>query len=206
MNDALIFVDNGFFKLVKKEFEDKTGKKKKFLQTFRNICKKEKLNLKHLFFYTAPPYQSEIPVEKEKNLMKNYRYLLAILKHKKWITVREGRCQRLKIDGKYKYAQKGVDILISIDLMEVQNKFPNIKELILIACDSDFVPLIQNIMSKDIKVILYTYFERKRDSPFSRYNELLQVCTKWVKLNESYFEDSEGENNKKRKNEIQNAG
>lgn len=191
LKDTLMFVDNGFFKLVKDHFEKQSGKKKKLLQTFRNICKKENLNLKHLFFYTAPPYQSEMPTEKEKTLIRNYKHLLNFLKYKKWITIREGRCQRLKIDGEYIYKQKGVDILISIDLLEVGNKYPNVKEIILIACDSDFVPLIKSVQEKGIKVVLYTYFERKRGSQFSRYNELLNSCSKWVKLNESYFEDTE---------------
>jgi len=76
MEDTLIFVDNGFFKLVKKHFEIISRKKKKLLQTFRNICENEKLNLKHLFFYAAPPYQSEIPTLKEKKLKRNYNFLL----------------------------------------------------------------------------------------------------------------------------------
>jgi len=171
-----------FFKLVKREIEIKSKTKKKLLQTFRNICEKENLNLKHLFFYTAPPYQSEIQTKEEKTLMKNYKYLLKILKHKRWITIREGRCQRLKIEGRFIYKQKGVDILVSMDLMEVINKYPKIKKIILIACDSDFVPVIKNIQEKGIKVILYTYFNRKRNSPFSRYNELLNICSKWAKL------------------------
>tara|TARA_Y100000034_G_scaffold91704_1_gene110674 strand:- start:1976 stop:2566 length:591 start_codon:yes stop_codon:yes gene_type:complete len=184
-----MFVDNGFFKLVKKEVEIKTGKKKRFLQTFRNICKREDLDLKRLFFYTAPPYQSEVSTEKERILIKNYNYFFKFLKYKKWITVREGRCQRLKIDGEFIYNQKGVDILISIDLMEIPNKYPSIKEIILIACDSDFVPLIRNIQDKGINVILYTYFDRRRNSPFSRYNELLKSCDRWVKLKEEDFAD-----------------
>lgn len=191
MRDTLLFVDNGFFKLVKKEFEKRAGKKKKFLQTFRNICKNENLNIRHLFFYTAPPFQSEKPTEKEKELKRRYGHLMFFLRHKKWITVKEGRCQRLKIDGKFEYRQKGVDILISIDLMEIKSKFPDIQEIILIACDSDFVPLIKNVIEKGVKVTLYTYFERKRGSPFSRYNELLKAASRWVKLDESYFEDAE---------------
>ena len=43
MDNCIIIVDNGFFKLVKKEFELKTKVKKKLLQTFRNICKNENL-------------------------------------------------------------------------------------------------------------------------------------------------------------------
>ena len=63
--DTLIFVDNGFFRLVQKEFESKLNKKTRFLKSFRNFCENENLNLKHLFFYTAPPYQSEKSSEKD---------------------------------------------------------------------------------------------------------------------------------------------
>ena len=190
MEDALIFVDDGFFKLVKKYFEEKSKKKKRFLQTFRNICKKGNLNLKHLFIYSAPPYQSENPFDKENKLKKDYDKIKKMLKNKKWITLREGRCQRLKIDGEYKFFQKGVDILLAVDLMRFQKEFSNVNKIILILCDSDFVPAINQLKKEGIEVILYTYFERKRDSKFSRYNELLKVASKWVKMNEVLFEDN----------------
>ena len=188
MEDTLIFVDNDFFKLVKREFENRSGKKKRLLKTFRNICKKEKLNLKHLYFYTAPPYQSYDSTKKEIKLKKNYDSLSRLLNYKKWVTFREGRCQRLKVDGDYRYAQKGVDILLVIDLMRFERKFPHVKKIILIACDSDFVPVIEQLKKEGIEVILYTYFDRNRGSRFSRYNELLQSCSRWVKLKNTDFD------------------
>jgi uncharacterized LabA/DUF88 family protein len=187
MEDSLIFVDNGFFKLVKRNFENKLNKKIGFFQTFRNICKDENLNLRHLFFYTAPPYQSENPSTKERGLVKNYNALIRMLRSKKWISIREGRCQRLKDNGKFIYRQKGVDILLAMDLMKFEKKFKHIKKIILIACDSDFVPAIEELKRDGIEIILYTYFDRKRDSPFSRYNELLNVCSRWVRFDEKLF-------------------
>jgi len=188
MEEILVFVDNGFFKLVKDSFEKKTGKRKRLLQTFRNICKKENLNLGHLFFYYSPPYQSENPSERENKLKKDYDLIKKMISKKKWATFREGRCPRLKVDGKYIYNQKGVDILLVIDLMRFDKKFPNVKKIILVACDSDFVPAIEQLKSEGAEVILYTYFDRKRDSQFSRYNELLKCSSKWVKLNSGDFE------------------
>jgi len=190
MEDTLIFADDGFFRLVKKHFEDASGNKKKFLQTFRNICKKENLNLKHLFIYSAPPYQSENPSKRENKLREDYDKIKKMLESKKWITFREGRCQRLKIDGEYKFYQKAVDILLVIDLMRFNIDFSDINKIILIACDSDFVPAIRQLKKEGIIVMLYTYFDRKRNSQFSRYNELLDISSKWVKLDESYFENS----------------
>lgn len=191
MEDTIIFVDDGFFGLVKKYLQKKTGKEKKYLQSFRNICKKENLNLRHLFIYSAPPYQSPNPTKQENFLMSRYNGMMKMLKKKKWITVREGRCQRiLNQTREFEYCQKGVDALVILDMYDIKEIYPNIKKIILIASDSDFVPVIERMKKKGIEIILYTYFERNRKSRFSTSNELLKVASRWVKLNESYFEDS----------------
>ena len=54
--DHMIFVDDGFFGLVKKHFQKEGGKPKKYLQTFRNICKKENFNLKNTLEKTQELY------------------------------------------------------------------------------------------------------------------------------------------------------
>src|SRR3989338_8401343 len=113
MEDTIVFVDDGFFGLVKKHFQKEDGKPKKYLQTFRNICNKENLNLKHLYIYTAPPYQSPKPTKKEDFLMSKYQSMTKMLRNKNWITLREGRCQKLiDKDGRIDYYQKGVDALV----------------------------------------------------------------------------------------------
>ncbi len=53
MEETIVFVDDGFFGLVKKHFQNKTKENLQYLQTFRNICRKENLNLGHVFIYTA---------------------------------------------------------------------------------------------------------------------------------------------------------
>ena len=190
MEETLIFVDDGFFGLVKKYLQKKAGKDKKYLQTFRNICKKENLNLKQLFIYSAPPYQSPKPTEQENFLMSRYNNMMGMLKKKKWITVREGRCQKIiNENGKVDYYQKGVDALVILDMYDVKEIYPDIKKIILIASDSDFVPVIERMRDKGIQIIIYTYFDRIRNSRFSTSNQLLKVASKWVKLDESFFEN-----------------
>ena len=201
MEDALIFVDDGFSGLVKKHFQKEDDKPKKYLQTFRNICKKENLNLKHLFIYTCPPYQSPKPTQKEDFLMSRYQNMTKMLRGKKWITLREGRCQKIiNKQGKEEFSQKGIDALIILDMYDFREHFPNIKKIILIASDSDFVPVIERMKQKRIEIILYTYFDRKRGSRFSTSNHLLKTASKWVKFDKSYFEDSK-DNIKKTKEE-----
>lgn len=191
MEEALIFVDDGFFGLVKKHFQKKSGKSKKYLQTFRNICRKESLNLKHLYIYSAPPYQSQKPTENENFLMSRYNSMMKMLKKKKWITLREGRCQRILNEKNiFDYCQKGVDGLVIMDMYDSRDIYPNIKKIILIASDSDFAPVIERMKKKGYEIILYTYFDRVRGSRFSTSNHLLNVASKWIKLNERDFEDS----------------
>ena len=85
------------------------------------------------------------------------------------------------------YTQKGVDVLLSIDLVREANKTKN---LILVACDTDFVPAIKDVREKDkIKVILY-YFKDK-NTKFSMSDHILSVCDKRVKLKIEDFEKSE---------------
>ena len=188
IKEALVFVDDGFFGLVKKHFS-KDGKPKKYLQTFRNICKKENLNLKQLYVYTAPPYQSAKPTKREDFLMSRYQNMTRMLRKKKWVTLGEGRCQRyFNRDGKEDFTQKGVDALIIMDMYDVKETYPDIKKIILIASDSDFVPVIERMKRKGFEVIVYTYFDRKRKSKFSTSNHLLRVASRWVKLKGEDFE------------------
>lgn len=191
MEDTLIFVDGGFFGLVKRYFQKEDGINKRYLQTFRNICNKENLNLKHLFIYTAPPYQSSKPTNKEAFLMSKYQNMTKMLRKKKWITLREGRCQKIiNPEGKEEFSQKGIDTLIILDMYDIKENYPNIKKIILIASDSDFVPVIGRMKQKGYEVIIYTFFDRKRDSRFSTSNHLLKVASKWVKLDAKDFEDN----------------
>jgi len=189
MEDTLVFVDDGFFGLVKKHISKEDGKPKKYLQTFRNICKKEKLDLKHLYIYTAPPYQSSKPTQKEGFLMSRYQSMTKMLRRKKWITLREGRCQKIiNEQGREEFSQKGVDALVIMDLFDIKEKYPQIKKIILIASDSDFVPVIERMKQKGFEIILYTYFDRKRNSRFSTSNHLLKVSSRWVRLTNEDFE------------------
>ena len=104
--------------------------------------------------------------------------------------IREGRCQRLKIDGKFIYKQKAVDSLAIIDLMSIPLEYPNIKKVILIASDSDFVPAIERLRKLNIKIILYTYYEKGRKAKFSTSNELIKLVHKYVLLTKDDFENA----------------
>ncbi len=57
-----------------------------------------------------------------------------------------------------------------------------VKKIILIACDSDFVPVIKEINKYEVKTILYTYYEKGRNRNLSTSNQLFQVVSKYELL------------------------
>ncbi len=189
MEDCFIFVDNGFFKLAKRELGRKNKKKLSFFKVFRNIAKREDCKIKRLFFYDAPPYQSKNPSEIENRLKKNYDRFARMIKSKGWISFNEGSCIRVRLPrGKDFFTQKGVDALMIMDMYECAMESAEVSKMILIASDSDFVPVVKKMREKGKEIILYSYFDRIRDSKFSTSNQLLNSVSKWNQLRVEDFE------------------
>jgi len=189
MEKTVVMIDAGFLSKVSYKLGEGHYFKYDLVKFAKRLTGKLDLIFNHLFFYNAPPYQSNIPTTEEKKRKMEYDEFIQKLRQQGAITVREGRCQRLKIEGKYVYKQKGVDTLVTMDLMDMPLEHPKIKKVILIASDSDFVPVIQRLKKFGIDVILFTYFERDRKSIFSTSNKLLGTVYRYIKLRKEDFQE-----------------
>lgn len=189
MEKVVVMIDAGFLSKVSYRLGGGHYFKYDLLKFSKKLVGKIGSIFKHLFFYNAPPYQSSKPSKGEKQKKIDYDSFVQKLDQNKEVTIREGRCQRLKIGGKYVYKQKGVDTLVTMDLMDIPIEHPKIKKIILIASDSDFVPVINRLKRLGIEVVLYTYFERDRKSIFSTSNKLLKAVKKYIKLTKKDFEE-----------------
>ena len=187
LKDTLIFIDEAFLSKLSKHFGNGEYIRFDRFDFAKKLSERERLNLKKVFLYIAPPFQSPIPSKDEEIKREGYDRLIIKLKEK-GIIISEGRCQRLKIDGEFQYNQKAVDILLAMDLMNIPLKYHSVKNIILISSDSDFVPIIQNLKEHCIKTILYTYYEKIRNSPFSRSNYLIKSVHKYVLLSKEDLE------------------
>ena len=185
-----MFIDAGFISKLSKYFGKGTYLKNNIFNLSKIFSKKEDLYCKHIFYYTAPPFQSSKPTKDENRRKENYDNFIKKLSENKFITIREGRCQRIINKKKIEYHQKGVDTFLTMDLMTVPIKHQKIKKIILTACDSDFVPVIKNLDDLGIKTILFTYFDKKRWSNFSTSNELMQIVSKYISITKKDFDDS----------------
>jgi len=189
MDDTLVFLDAGFLSKLSKYFGSGNYLRYNLVSFAMNLAKKQNLSCKKIFYYTAAPFQSDKPSKEESERYKKYEKFVRKLSKDQIISIKEGRCQRLKINGKFQFCQKGVDSLMVIDLMTTPVKYPSIKKIIIIACDSDFVPVIKELEKMRVRTILYTYYERKdRNSIFSTSNELIKSVYKYIMLSKQDFD------------------
>ncbi len=192
MEETIIFIDTGFLEKLSKYFGN--GRYLKFdrIKLSKQLAKKQDLFCKHIFYYTAPPFQDNFPTEEQIKLKEGYDMFIKRLGMDQTITIREGRIQKtFNEKGKTIFKQKGVDTLMTIDLIRIKDNFPNIKKILLISSDTDFCPVIKDIQQKDrVEVILCTYFDRKRKSEFSLSNHLISCCSECIKITKEDFDNS----------------
>lgn len=190
MEKVLVFIDAGFLSKLNKHFGGGAPMRYNLLKLANTLASKEGMIFHKLFYYTAPPFQSTNPSKDERERRERYDSFKAKFMGNDEMVFREGRCQKINQGGKIVYKQKGVDTLLTMDLMTIPMKHHKTKNVILIASDSDFVPVISELRGMGIDIHLYTYFDRQRNSIFSTSNELLKSVTRYVQLEARDFHAS----------------
>ena len=162
IEQALVFIDAGYLSKISKYFGNGKHIKLDLVQFSFSLAQKQNLSCEHIFYYTAPPFQSNPSTSHENRLKAGYDSFIRKMKQNSLITIREGRLQKIGNN----FTQKGVDTLLTIDLCQepIERK---IKTIILIAADTDFVPVLNQLRTKQhAQVILYYFTYRMRNSDF----------------------------------------
>ena len=186
MDKAVFLVDAGYLSFISKFLGNGRHLRFKIEDFAINLFERSGLECESIYYYTAPPYQSPKPSEEENKRKAKYDKFIGKLKlvNNPKVIIREGRCQKSD-DG---FSQKGVDTLITMDLMKIsaENK---IKKIVLLSADTDFVPVIEDIRKNEkVQVYLAYFTDRKRKSPFSLSNHLWNVCDDKILIKREYFE------------------
>lgn len=177
MRRAVIFVDAGFLSKLSQYFGNGNHLKFDYVDFFKYLAEKKNLDLEKIFYYTAPPFQSNKSLKEEIIRKKGYDKFIGKFRKNALVEIREGRCQKIiNQKGVVEFNQKGVDTLMALDLALVNNRFQNIQKVILITSDTDFCPAIKELINLGIEVILFTYHEKKRNSNFFLSHYLIDCC------------------------------
>jgi uncharacterized LabA/DUF88 family protein len=183
---VIVFVDNAYLIRLKNYFF-KNSIKYSLRNLIEYVLTKNNFSVEKIFLYDSPPFQNSNPGKKEKKMKEVYDEFINRFR-KEGIIVREGRTQRIKVNNSFLYKQKGVDMLFGIDAVGIINDFPEIKNVVFLTGDSDFVPVVDKLKSFGVNVILLNYFDKKRNSPFSRSNYLIKSVFKSIRLTKQDFE------------------
>lgn len=185
MENTILFIDGGYLSFISKHFGKGKPLKYKIEKFASNIVREVGLNCQTIYFYIAPPFQSPKPSKEENKRKANYdKFIKKLGSVKPSIKVREGRCQ--KIDETFQ--QKGVDTLMTMDLLKVAQK-KEVEKIIILTSDTDFVPIIKDIKeSNGLQVILAYFTDRKRKSAFSLSNHLWKAVDKKILIKRKHFD------------------
>lgn len=158
MEKACVFIDGGYFnRILKNYFKIKNIN---YAELCENISKDLNVNRLRTYYYHSLPIIRKGNLEDRKRFADMQRFL-GKLKRLSRFEVKLGKLQL--IGGKFK--QKMIDVLMSIDIIK-KSIGSEIKHIILIAGDADFVPAIKTAKDYDMTVHLFCH-------PSSVHNELL---------------------------------
>ena len=184
MIKTILFIDGAYLSFISKYFGKGKPLKYKIEKFAMNLCKEGNLSCEEIYYYTAPPYKGPTPTENEKQRQRNYDRFISKLKlAKPKIVVKEGRCQKIDND----FQQKGVDTLITMDLLRIPKK-TGIKNIIVLTSDTDFVPIIKDLKQEGIETILAYFTDKRRKSAFSLSNHLWKACNQKILIKKEHFE------------------
>jgi uncharacterized LabA/DUF88 family protein len=185
MKDTYVYIDGAYLSVITKHFGKGKYLKVDIKQLAIILAQSQGFWCKKVYLYLSPPFQSEPPTEEEEERRRRYDKFINKLKKIPDLIVREGRCQKIEGD----FHQKGVDTLVTMDLFEICYS-KDIETVILLACDTDFIPIIRKLQERGKRVILFYYSDYVRRSRFSMSNHILNACDECVLLTIDHLRQS----------------
>ncbi len=143
---AVVFIDNGYLSaILRDEFNQA---RIDYLTLSEIICKG--YSRLRTYVYDCLPYQSNPPTPEQKALYSGKVKFFKALGDLPSFQPRFGK-QRPRAGG---FIQKGVDVLLAIDLIKLSSK-GQIQKAFLIAGDGDFAPVVEAAKDEGVSVKLF---------------------------------------------------
>ena len=111
------------------------------------------------YYYTSMPYQSNPPTEDERQRYSKANRFVNSLRHIPRFEVKLGRLQKLTDSDGDHYRQKGVDMMLGVDLVRMSWD-KQIQKAVIMTADSDFVYAVQ--AAKDAGVLTQLCYSREQ--------------------------------------------
>lgn len=187
MERLAIFIDGEYFKRLKDQLlgeEERIDYGKLAHNILEHVDDNTKLpvELLKVHYYDCLPYQDNPPTVEQREKMSSKRKFLDALERKPRFTVRLGklRKRRGRTKNAPRFEQKGVDLLLGLDLVLLSLK-QRITHAAIITGDSDLVPAVE-IASREGIIVWLLYH------PNSAANDLLSAADERIPLSQSFLD------------------
>jgi uncharacterized LabA/DUF88 family protein len=117
------------------------------------------LDLLRCYFYDCPPWMSSSPSEDERRRMASHDRFVAELEDLDRWSVRLGKLERRREDGRDVFAQKRVDVLLAVDMVR-HAAAGHIQHAVVVAGDSDFIPAVMTAKDCGATVTIWCAADR----------------------------------------------
>ena len=136
-------------------------------------------DLLRTYYYDCLPWRGDRPSQDEKErVTKRQKFYDSLTKQIPRFQVRLGKLARRHDNGNVWYEQKQVDILLSVDLVQLASRY-RITDAALIAGDSDFLPAIELVKQEGVVVHLYHGRNPHRD--------LVACCDERIEIDAAFI-------------------
>lgn len=173
MDRCAIFIDGAY---VDKLFQHHLGGARvdygKFAHHITGGC-----DLLRTYYYHCLPYQSNPPSPEERQRFSGAEKYMAALSRLPRFQVRLGKLEYrgVKQDGSPIFAQKRVDILLGVDMVELAATH-QINRAVLVAGDSDFMPAIEVVKRHGVLTVLWHGTRGGAGRQSTCHNDLWDMC------------------------------
>ena len=181
MSRTCVFVDGGYFqKVLEKDFD----RPRSDFARLGPVLSGRYEPLLRTYYYNCRPYQSADATPRERELVKNADRFYHALGKVPNLEVRLGRLAFRgfsREDGEPIFEQKRVDVQLSVDLLRLSFS-GQIATAIVIAGDSDFIPVFEAAKDQAVRVVLF----HGRKNPAHR--ELAEAADEAVVFDQSLID------------------
>ncbi len=187
---AAVFIDGGYLQKVTEAFSDNTNPSYTLIPRIDFkllsdvVCPPSKAERFRTYFYDCPAYQSSPPTDEERKRVASQERYFHALNELPRFEVRQGKLNKIPSpDGGVDFQQKGVDVLLSLDLAKLAwNK--HIHRAILLTGDSDFVPAVEE--AKAAGIIIEVYYCKRgtcriHDRLYQKCDERYEIDADFIK-------------------------
>lgn len=145
MDRCAIFIDGGYLNEILRQ---KGGPRIDFKKLSERLS--GDMDRLRTYYYTSMPFQSNPPTDDEKQRYSKTNRFINHLKHIPRFEVKLGRLQKITGPEGDDYRQKGVDMMLGVDLVRMSWD-KQIQKAVIMTADSDFVYAVQ--AAKDAGVV-----------------------------------------------------